>query len=365
MALFDDLSTIFGAYATKINSLKSNLGNIANLDTSVKTSIVDALNAAQADIDAAKTDLGSLGDVSIKYYHPDYDTYVVLDGEGYIIPTNNESHEMRYYHPDYEGVVLNKSGYVVLCGAEHKESPLVGLKLSIIGDSISTYSGYIPSGYATYYPNGNVSSVDNTWWQKLIHKTGLRLCVNASWSGSRLGVDTSQRTDAYSGASDKRIADLVNPTTQEEPDIIICYICTNDWGNSVLIGDYNSKMDIPYDGAVTTISEGYALMLYKLRTTYPDARVYCVTHLDGRHHPINGDEAFPIVDNNNQTLHEVNHMIIELAHVFGAKVIDLETSGVHPWNISEYTVDGHLHPNDKGMTLIAEQVYKVLMQDYS
>ena len=60
MALFDDLSTIFGAYATKINSLKSNLGNIANLDTSVKTSIVDAINAAQAEINAAKTDLDNL-----------------------------------------------------------------------------------------------------------------------------------------------------------------------------------------------------------------------------------------------------------------------------------------------------------------
>ena len=62
MALFDDLSTIFGAYATKINSLKSNLGNIANLDTSVKTSIVDAINAAQAEIDAAKTDLGAVNE---------------------------------------------------------------------------------------------------------------------------------------------------------------------------------------------------------------------------------------------------------------------------------------------------------------
>lgn len=60
MALFDDLSTIFGAYATKINSLKSNLGNIANLNTSVKTSIVDAINAAKAEIDDAKTDLGVL-----------------------------------------------------------------------------------------------------------------------------------------------------------------------------------------------------------------------------------------------------------------------------------------------------------------
>ena len=62
MALFDDLSTIFGAYATKINSLKSNLGNIANLNTSVKTSIVDAINAAQAELDDAKTDLGAVAE---------------------------------------------------------------------------------------------------------------------------------------------------------------------------------------------------------------------------------------------------------------------------------------------------------------
>ena len=45
---------------TPFSSLKSNLGNIANLDTSVKTSIVDAINAAQADIDDAKAGLGIL-----------------------------------------------------------------------------------------------------------------------------------------------------------------------------------------------------------------------------------------------------------------------------------------------------------------
>ncbi len=46
-----------------IRFLKSNLGNIANLDTSVKTSIVDAINAAQAEIDDAKAGLDTL----IKY----------------------------------------------------------------------------------------------------------------------------------------------------------------------------------------------------------------------------------------------------------------------------------------------------------
>lgn len=36
---------------------------------------------------------------------------------------------------------------------------LVGKKVSIIGDSISTYSGYLPSGYSATYPTGDVTSV--------------------------------------------------------------------------------------------------------------------------------------------------------------------------------------------------------------
>ena len=53
-------SAQFTEIKADLGDVKSNLGNIANLDTSVKTSIVDAINAAQADIDDAKTDLGTL-----------------------------------------------------------------------------------------------------------------------------------------------------------------------------------------------------------------------------------------------------------------------------------------------------------------
>ena len=48
------------AIGTDIDGLKSNLGNIANLDTSVKTSIVDAINAAQADLENVTDDLSSV-----------------------------------------------------------------------------------------------------------------------------------------------------------------------------------------------------------------------------------------------------------------------------------------------------------------
>ena len=58
MALFDDLSTIFGAYATKINSLKSNLETIIAYNYTVEknfsvsgsnVSIIDDANACISD----------------------------------------------------------------------------------------------------------------------------------------------------------------------------------------------------------------------------------------------------------------------------------------------------------------------------
>lgn len=41
--------------------------------------------------------------------------------------------------------------------------PFLGKKISILGDSISTFSGYIPSGNAVWYPRGEITSVKDTW----------------------------------------------------------------------------------------------------------------------------------------------------------------------------------------------------------
>ena len=58
-----DYSTLSAQVDTNtedIGGLKADLGNIANLDTSVKTSIVDAINAAQADLENVTDDLSSV-----------------------------------------------------------------------------------------------------------------------------------------------------------------------------------------------------------------------------------------------------------------------------------------------------------------
>ena len=262
---------------------------------------------------------------------------------------------------------LNSTDYLTkdeaaLMYSELIVNPLEGKKLSILGDSISTFNGTMPSGYATYYPSGDVQSVDDTWWGKLINMSDMVICNNASWSGSRVTGNTGN-SSAAAGCSDKRIADLVNPTTGDAPDIIICYISTNDWANNVAIGSFDWDDEVDTTSAtISDIAPAYALMLYKIRNTYPNAVVYCVTSLEGR--GVNGDSTYPIITGTTlKAIHEVNHAITECAHIFGARVIDLNVCGIHYWNVSRYTPD-NLHPNSKGADVIARFMYRQLRNDF-
>ena len=61
----------------------------------------------------------------------------------------------------------------------------------IFGDSYSTFEGYIPVGYITYYSSlgreeTDVKSVNETWWYQLLKETDSRLIQNNSWSGSTI-----------------------------------------------------------------------------------------------------------------------------------------------------------------------------------
>ena len=63
--------------------------------------------------------------------------------------------------------------------------------VSILGDSISTYSGYNPKEYAVYYDEemqkrNGLNSVYDTWWAKVNQSLCAYLCVNNSYSGSEV-----------------------------------------------------------------------------------------------------------------------------------------------------------------------------------
>ena len=278
-------------------------------------------------------------------------------GVGY--PANNPDSNIYFADEDGNIGVILREGFDSANAGNAGNSSLLGKKFSILGDSISTYNGYIPAGYATYYPRGDIDNVNKTWWKKLSDFSGMSMLKNASWSGSTVSGDMSITT-GFVGCSDARINELKDGTTI--PDIIICYISTNDWAVGVDVGSFDSKEEIPSETVISNISDAYALMLYKIRMTYPNADVYCITSLEGRR--TNGDTSYPIINSKGQTIHEVNHAITEIAHVFGAKIIDLQTCGIHYWNVSNFTVDGTLHPNNAGSSIIAKTIYNKLMNDY-
>ena len=61
----------------------------------------------------------------------------------------------------------------------------------IMGDSYSTYKGYIPEGYHSFYSderktNPIVKGVEKTWWSILANENNLNTVLNDSFSGSTI-----------------------------------------------------------------------------------------------------------------------------------------------------------------------------------
>ncbi|MDE7187506.1 MAG: hypothetical protein K2O13_08385, partial [Lachnospiraceae bacterium] len=156
-----------------------------------------------------------------------------------------------------------------------EERTVKEMKLSILGDSISTYEGWIPEGNSVFYPhNGAVQDVSQTWWKIVLDETGFVLCTNGSSSGSTC-IGDSRAADVKAGCSDLRISQL-SGADGEAPDIIIVYMGTNDMIESAQIGD-NDGLKPVEEGPVDNFSDAYTLTLDKLKAQYPSAQIYCCT----------------------------------------------------------------------------------------
>lgn len=266
----------------------------------------------------------------------------------------NDTIDFAIMDPEFNMVFAISKGLAIT------NQNLYGKKLSISGDSICSYNGQNPAGYQYYYPNGDVNNVSKTWWKMLATELGLDIIANASWAGGRVAGDS--QGSGYYGLSDTRVADLKG-ANNETPDIIIVYLGTNDWNASTTLGSFDSHDDIPAEGVITSVAPAYALMLYKLRVAYPKAQIYCILNMEGRKLP--DDTTYPVENSNGDTIHEFNHSIAEIAHIFGAHIIDLETSGINFWNIGDYTIDSiNTHPNYAGMKIIKDVVKMKLLETF-
>lgn len=136
-------------------------------------------------------------------------------------------------------------------------------KISILGDSISTYQGFNPPYYPVYYKDDNayendILSVNDTWWKQVIDAVDGELCENNSYSGSLVFGNVSS-----SACSEERCTSLHGTNI---PDVILIYMGTNDRGYGIEIQKF-------YDA--------YCTMLRRIKKKYPDAKIICATLLLG------------------------------------------------------------------------------------
>lgn len=232
--------------------------------------------------------------------------------------------------------------------AVNMDSVYKGKKISLLGDSITTYVGYIPSGQTYEYNGSNhsVTSVNNTWWMKLINAFGMTLLVNNAWSGTCV---TTVRDNVKGTNSNAVVRSELLGTS---PDVIILYMGINDFCSEVPLGDYEGATPVPNDK--TTFSSAYAMTLDKMMTSYPNAEIWCATLPQCK---ANGGTSAPEINNDNIALTQFNERIKKLALTFGAKILDFAQCGLTFRNINVYLSDG-LHPNSGGMSLLANQAIR-------
>jgi hypothetical protein len=201
--------------------------------------------------------------------------------------------------------------------------------VSILGDSYSTFEGYLTPDTMDiwYFENKqdprrtDVKSVGETWWMQLIKKKNWKLELNNSWSGS---------TICYTGYGDEdyRLRSFITRVPAlGSPDIILIFGGTNDSWSNAPVGEYKYADWRRAD--LYTFRPAMACMLHKIKERYPTADIYFISN----------DGLKP----------EITESMAQICKHYDVPMIQLE-------NISKTAG----HPNVKGMTQIAEQLDKAI-----
>jgi len=233
----------------------------------------------------------------------------------------------------YDGLMFNgwdKNNYNIqedtVITATYKEGTnnYEGKTFAIIGDSISTYQNYIPSGFASFYPypTADVTDVNLTWWMQVINKVGGSLFVNNSYSGTCVADGSSNATKNKSRLKHCIIG-------EQTPDVILIFMGANDCASQYVTD--------------TAFNQGYTIMLNNLKEMCPDSEIILCTLPQTKYY-----------SNANQAI--FNKVITDHAEKFELKVVDCSTV-----SIANHLVDS-AHPNTEGMTVVANQMIKELLK---
>ncbi len=152
-------------------------------------------------------------------------------------------------------------------------------RVSVLGDSYSTYGGYVSPETNLCWYNGtdrapgkvnDVENVEQTWWYQLINDKGMVLDINNSFSGATVCCTGYGKKDFSDRAFISRVNNLGNP------DVIIVLGGTNDsWAKSP-VGEFKYEGWTKKD--LMSFRPAFAYMLDRLKALYPDALILNVVN---------------------------------------------------------------------------------------
>ena len=152
-------------------------------------------------------------------------------------------------------------------------------KLSILGDSYSTYYGYVtPDTNLCWYGvpeekrENDVKRVEDTWWYLLINEHGYQMERNNSYSGSTVCHTGYEKADYSDRSFVTRMDNLGNP------DVLLVFGGTNDSWAKAPIGSYQyadwTKADL------YSFRPAFCRLMDYLTKRYPDTRIYNITNTE-------------------------------------------------------------------------------------
>lgn len=151
--------------------------------------------------------------------------------------------------------------------------------VAILGDSYSTFRGFIPEERECYYPSpervADVLTVEDTWWHQLFTKRNMTLLLNDSWSGSTV-CTTVRDCHPPESAFVERMKQSLSPVkaAQKAPECIFLFGGTNDSWLGREVGQLIFKDWTVQD--LQQVLPAYCYMLDYVVKSNPDAVVFCI-----------------------------------------------------------------------------------------
>lgn len=296
--------------------------------------------------------------------------YIEFEDGTYADPLNGFFWFLKSSTGEVSNVTLSTKGTLVIADAFDKYDQIgIGswttydkkIKTFFVGAYADDYDNYNEVLTSKVIDDIKISTPDNWYRDKKICAYGDSVVEQEKWqpyvasylkcSFYNRGVGGTTVTQVNSStnhmSSDTRINSI--PT---DSDVILIFAGHNDWSYAAInMGDL--KTDALSES--TSFKSAYALMIKKIQSRCPNAKIITMTLVGGRttSETVNEDKQYYIRE---LCMTDFSKAIKEVSGYYGIPCIDVNANcGISTLNHTTYIAD-LIHPNDAGGKLIANEV---------